>query len=299
MATELSTLERRIIINSTHKWSVPIEIDASASVLSYIGLLLNHKPYLDRCNVTPGDLTDAWGHSIITNRNQFKTAMRPLYGSQASVTDMWNDMELVYTQDEVTAFQHELSHGEFAVAVAMKYFIINNAQMQPEMTLVVNNNKALTQCNKFHNVGEITTKYDLFDTATQRIRRIHNTSIKQVPDLKSFKRYGPTGLIHALDSQVMDNSIDAVIDTFGWAIDIHDAMVLCCESADYARAVYAHGGTPNEPSLKQIHRDRNQILQAYFRSLNIPATAIKQWQAVTAMVQPLSGTLEVNPMCLK
>ena len=48
----------------------------SASVLGYLGLLLNHKPFLDRCNITNGPLTDAWAHPVITNRKQFKTIMR-------------------------------------------------------------------------------------------------------------------------------------------------------------------------------------------------------------------------------
>jgi len=299
MVDELAQLEASVISKSSHKWSCPVEIDASASVISFIGLLLNHKPYMDRCNILHGDLSDAWGHHIITNRNQAKTIMRPLYGSQISAKDMWNDMGIQYTQEEADIFQWELEHGEFAPAVAMKNFLINNAQMQPTMILNVNGHKATTVCNKFHNIGETTTKYDLFDSATKRVRRIHNTSIKQIPDLKSFKRWGPTGLIHALDSQVMDNSVDAVIDKFGWVIDIHDAMVLCAEAADYGRDVYANGRTADEPSLKQIHRDRNFILQEYFRSLNIPASALPEWKRVQAMVQPLQEPLVINPMVLK
>jgi len=299
MIDELSQLESSIISKSNHKWSCPIEIDASASVLSYIGLLLNHKPYLDRCNVLHGDLQDSWGHDVITNRNQFKTAMRPMYGSQMSAKDMWNDMGIQYTQEEVDAFQYELEHGEFAPAVAMKDFLINNARMQPVMMLNVNGHKATTQCNKFHNIGETTTMFDLFDSATQRVRRIHNTSIKQIPDLKSFKRFSQTCIIHSLDSQVMDNTIGATIDTWSWGIDIHDAIILCCEAADYARDVYANGRTPTEPSLKQIHTNRNSILQEYFRSLNIPASAITEWKRVQAMVQPLTTDLTINPMALK
>ena len=31
---------------------------------------------MERCNVLPGKLGDAWGHEIITNRPQCKTIMR-------------------------------------------------------------------------------------------------------------------------------------------------------------------------------------------------------------------------------
>jgi hypothetical protein len=283
-----------------HKWMFPIEIDMSASVIGYIGLLLGHKPYLDRCNITQGDLVDAWGHSTITNRNQFKTAMRPMYGSQMSAREMWNDMDIEYTTDEVLAFQYELTDGEFAPAMAMKDFIINNSRMQSEMHLVVNGESTLTYCNKFHNVGESTSIFDLYDTSTNSIRRIHNTETKRVPDLKSFKRYGQTGNIHHLDGQVMDNTVDAVMDQFGWVIDIHDAMVLCAESADYARDIYANGRTPNEPSLMQIYTNRNQILSAYFTSLNIPASKVTEWKStVVPLIQPLTEPLIINPLVLK
>lgn len=283
-----------------YKWQYPIEIDMSASVIGYYGLLLNHKPFLDRCNITMGDLSDAWGHSVITNRKQFKTAMRPMYGSQLSAKDMWNDMDIEYTNEEAIAFQHELEVGEFAPAMAMKDFIINNSQMQPEMTLVVNGERTLTYCNKFHNVGETTSIFDLYDTATNSIRRIHNTETKRILDLKSFKRYGPTGLIHHLDGQVMDNTTDAVINQYKWAIDIHDALVLCAESADYARHIYANGRTTSEPSLKQIYRDRNRILSEYFTSLNIPASKLAEWKSTVApLIQPLTEELIINPLVLK
>lgn len=304
----LNILKRRALADNlnfadpaivTYKWSVLIEIDMSASVLGFLGLILNHRPFMERCNILRGTLSDAWGHSIVTNRKQFKTAMRPMYGSQLSAQAMWNDMDIEYTMEEVHAFQHELDHGEFRVAVAFKDFLINNAQMQPEMDLIVNGETTHTYCNKFHNVGETTTVYDLFDSATGRIRRIHNTQTKRVPDLHSFKRFGPTGLIHHLDGQVMDNTVNHVIDQYGFAIDIHDAIICCCESADYARDVYANGTTSDEPSLKQIHTNRKSILQNYIRSLNIPASAITEFRAVMAQVEPLTEELHINPLVLK
>ena len=282
-----------------YKWSVPIEIDMSASVLGYIGLLLNHKPFLDRCNITPGDLTDAWSHDVITNRKQFKSIMRQCYGSQMSASDMWNEMQIAHTYEEVQAFNKEMESGDIAVAIKFKDFIIDNCQMQPKMKLHVMNEKVDTYCNKFHNVGEETTMFDLYDTKTDSIRRVHNTSIKQVPDLKSFKRYSVTGLVHNLDGQVMDNTVYHVILKYIFCLPIHDAAILCCEAADYAREIYANGTTTDEPSLKHIHTNRTVILQNYFRSLNIPASAVKEWQLLQRYVIPLEEDLEVNSMVLK
>lgn len=307
---DLQANEEYVIKESAYKWQVPIEIDMSASVLGYIGLLLNHKPFLDRCNITQGDLSDAWGHPVITNRKQFKTIMRQCYGSQMSAQAMWDDMNkgktfddpdyMHYTKAELEAFNKEMESGEIAVAIAFKDFIINNAVMQPIMQLNVLGDKVTTYCNKFYNVGETTSIFDLYDSASNSIRRIHNTETKKVPDLKSFRRYSVTGLVHGLDGRVMDNSTDAVINQYGWVIPIHDAMVLCCESADYARDIYANGRTENEPSLKYVHTNRNQILSDYFTSLNIPASKLAEWKTkVVPLIQPLEEELTINPLVLK
>lgn len=271
---------------------------------------MNHKPFLDRCNITQGDLSDAWGHPVITNRKQFKTIMRQCYGSQMTAQAMWDDMNkgktiedptyIHYTTEEVNAFNKEMESGEIAVAIAFKDFIINNAQMHAVMKLNVLGDQVITYCNRFHNVGESTFVFDLYDTHTNSIRRIHNTETKRVPDLKSFKRYSVTGLIHGLDGKVMNNAADAVIDQHGWVIPIHDAMVLCCESADYAREVYANGRTANEPSLKYVHTNRNQILSDYFTSLGIPASKLTDWNTnVKPLIQPLQQPLVINPLVLK
>lgn len=292
--------EANAILNSNHKWTTPIEIDMSASVLGFMGLLLNHKPFMDRCNITHGELSDAWGHDIVTNRNQFKTIMTNLYGSQQATKAKWTDLDMPFTQDEVDAFDYELEHGEMAVANRFKDFIINNCNPTAKMNLHVLDNKVPTSCNKFHHKGEKTTAYDFYDTATNSAPRVHNTSTVKVPDLNSFRRYMVTGLIHGLDANVMDNAVDAVMDKYNWCIDIHDAMVLCCEAADYGREIYANGRTADEPSLKRIHTNRNTILTNYFKSIGITGAAMQEWATeVKPHIQPLTEELIVNPLVLK
>lgn len=213
---------------------------------------------------------------------------------------MWRDMDLPFTQDEVDAFEYELEYGEMAVANRLKDFIIDNSVMHETMSIKVANETVLVNCNKFHNVGEKTTTYDLFDTTTGLVRRIHNTQTRRVPDLKSFKRVGPTTLIHGLDGQVADNTADAVADKFRWVLTIHDALVLCAEAADYGRDVYANGRTSDEPSLAYIHTNRNSILANFFTSLGIKASKVAEFKSqVLAFVEPLTEPLVINPMVLK
>ena len=236
--------------------------------------------------------------------------MRQCYGSQLSPQAMWDDMNkgknfdnpdyMHYTKQELEAFNNEMESGDIAVAIAFKDFIIDNCRMQPTMKLNVLGDKVTTYCNKFYNVGETTSIFDLYDTDSNSIRRIHNTETKKVPDLKSFKRYSVTGLIHGLDGRVMNNTVDAVIDEYKWCLDVHDAVILCCESADYTREVYANGRTSDEPSLKHIHTNRNKILSDYFTSLNIPASKLAEWKTkVVPLIQPLEEKLSINPLVLK
>lgn len=284
----------------TYKWKFPIEIDVSASVLAVIGLLLNHKPFMERCNVLPGKLGDAWGHEIITNRPQCKTIMRKIYGSQMTAAAMWTEMDIKFTQQEVEAFDYDVEFGEFAVANRLKDFIIDNSVMKPSMSVRVANETVKFNCNKFHIIGDKTTTYDLYDTHTNTIRRIHNTDVVKVPDLKSFKRVGPTTLVHGLDSQCANNTADAIMNQYNWCLDIHDAFILCAEAADYAREIYSYGRTPNEPSLKFINDNRTSILCNLFTDMGIGASKVAEFKReVLAFVEPLTEKLVINPLVLK
>ncbi len=276
-----------------HKWSVFIEIDMSASVLGYFSLLINHRPFMERCNMIGTILGDAWAHDTITNRKQFKTIMRQCYGSQMTPAKMWDDMGIPYTDEEVAAFDAELSQGELAVAKAFKDFIIQECNPQPEMTIHVGNDKPFIKCNRYFNVGEITNIFDIYDSYTNTIRRIHHTDTKRIPDLKSFRRYFVTALIHGLDGQVMDRVCSVLTSEGQSVIDIHDAILLCPTQATLARNEYAK-------QLEWVHANRNSILENYFNSIGISATAMQRWKTeVVPLIIPFEGTFTCNPMVLK
>jgi hypothetical protein len=279
---------------SNHYWSVPIEIDMSASVLGYIGLLLNHKPFMERCNMIGSTLTDAWAHDTITNRKQFKTIMRQCYGSMLTPGEMWREMGIEYTRDEELAFAKELQSGELAIANAFKNFIIENCDPQPVMQIQVADRNIKTFCNRFHNVGETTTKFDLFDSYSNSIRTIQHTDTKKVPDLKAFRRYFVTLIIHGLDGNKMDKTMDELLNIQGqWALSIHDAIITCPSTARLARETYAK-------QLEDIHTNRKSILEDYFKSIGIKASAMAEWKAkVATLVEPFEGTFKCNPMVLK
>lgn len=276
-----------------YKWTVPIELDASASIKSYYGLLLGHKPYLVECNVIVEEdkLNDAWAHDMITNRNQAKSVMRILYGSKQPILDMWSAMDIKGTREEAIAMEKDITTGNLAPANLMKQFMATHSNMQPEMELNIWNEKFIVKCNKFYNRGEKTIKYDLYDSYSKSIKRIHHTDTIKVPNLQQFRTWTSTGLIHHLDSRVMDYTCNIVYNIAKWCIDIHDAIIVDCEYAELAREVYAS-------QIDKLYKDRNSILENYFRSLNISASTLAEWKEIMKLVEP-AGEFKCSPMVLK
>ena len=296
----MTTASKKIETFNGNKWYVPIEIDMSASILGIMGLLLNHKPFMERTNMIGNTIGDAWKHDVITNRIQFKTIMRVCYGSGMSPDQMWKDMDIKFNTKEVQAFEDELEDGEVAVANKFKNFIIGHVKPKEKMLLKIDNESFKVECNKHFNIGETTNQFDFYDTYSNSIKRIHNTKTVKKPDLSSFKRFFVTALVHNLDSQVEDNTVSAVYDAYNWVIDIHDAMVLCCEATDYAKDVYCQGNSSEEPSLKRIYDERNNILSVYFKSVGINASALPDWKSdVQSHVDKYEGKFNCNRIVLK
>lgn len=293
---ELTLTEAQATIEANptpdYKWSVPIEIDMSASVLGYVGLLTNHKPFMERCNMLGEELVDAWEIKGIPKRNQAKVIMKTIYGSSQSCQDMWVEDGIEFTAEDIRAYNEALATGEIAVGDRFSKFIINNCNPTEIMHPHIRDEIFEIECNRYKMVGEKTINYDIYDSESKLYRRIQHTETRKVADLEQFRRFPVTGLIHNLDSQVEDTTSEAVFDFYDWVLDVHDALILDAESADYAREVYAK-------QLEDIHTNRKSILTNYFRSIGIPATAIAEWHEVEKVVEPFRGEFKCNPMVLK
>lgn len=293
---ELTLTEAQATIEANptpdYKWSVPIEIDMSASVLGYVGLLTNHKPFMERCNMLGEELVDAWEIKGIPKRNQAKVIMKTIYGSSQSCQDMWVEDGIEFTAEDIRAYNEALATGEIAVGDRFSKFIINNCNPTEIMHPHIRDEIFEIECNRYKMVGEKTINYDIYDSESKLYRRIQHTETRKVADLEQFRRFPVTGLIHNLDSQVEDTTSEAVYDFYDWVLDVHDALILDTESADYAREVYAK-------QLEDIHTNRKSILTNYFRSIGIPATAIAEWHEVEKVVEPFRGEFKCNPMVLK
>ena len=278
--------------NDYYEWVVPIELDAAASLIQHVGLLLGDRRLLEMTNVIDtGTLTDPWYVEGLS-RYMVKTAATPdFYGSKETCGSLWRKAGIEFTLEDVATYEKAVSEGGFGLIREFKDFILRWVNTQEVMYPVVYEDSFEVQCNKFKHVGEVTVKYDIYDSITRSVRRIHHTKTKNVADLEQFKTFWVTGLIHSIDSQVLNFVMENVMPNYGWGIDIHDAVVCCPETASDVRQWYGE-------ELKTIYDNRDVILSKYFNSIGIGAEAIEDWKALKSKIVPV-GELVVSPMALK
>jgi len=285
---DIKSLLRNLDLSKS--WDVPIELDASASMLGYIGCLLGDARLLEETNMHGTALSDPWQRGM--NRTMFKHAATPLlYGSSRSCENLWKSKKHKYTDKDVTLFINELNRGSLGVAVALKDLIISYCKLQPEMAINVAGEKFNIECNRYRNVGEETKTYTIYDSVDRLLRTIHHTTTKKVPDLEQFRRFTVTCLIHNLDSQVANKVTQSVIERYGWCLDIHDAFLVHPSAAKYCRARYAQ-------EMQCIYDNRKQILADYFASIGIGPEAQASWNALQAKVVPVTN-FKCRPTVLK
>ena len=272
-------------------WSVPLELDAAASMIGYEGCLLGDERLLTMTNMHGSTLSDPW-HLEGMSRLHVKSAATPLlYGSSQTVSSLWQDKKLDYTLDQLKIFQRELNTGALGLANDFKEFIIRNCKPKETMQVEIWNDKFTIECNRFTHIGDVTVSYSIYDSVTGKIKTIHHTKTKNVADLDQFRTYFVTLLIHCLDSQVASNVAKKVYDKYQWVLDIHDAFIVCPEAASDVRKWYAE-------EMDKIYSNRQDILARYFKSIGIGPEANAQWLDLQDKVKPVAN-FKCQPMVLK
>ena len=276
----------------TYKWSVPIELDASASMLQYEGLLTGDQRLLDMTNIIGHTLNDPWKLEGMPRLMLKKAATPMLYGSSQACYQLWQDNGIKYTQEDIERYTKEMAEGPFGVANLLKEFIINNAAPKAEMKVKIWDEEFDVSCNRYRNIGEKTRAYKIWDSIDKQYNIVLHTDTKKIPDLQQFKRYFMTLLVHNLDSQVANKVIGKVMDKYGWGIPIHDAFIVSPAAAADTRKWYAE-------ELKKIYDNRESILRNFFKSIGITSAATSQWKDLMKKVVPVENDLTINPMALK
>lgn len=278
---------------NSHQWIVPIELDAGASMLQYIGALTNDVRILTMTNmVGEPNLVDPWSCDGIP-RALFKHAATPrLYGSSQAVHEIWQEWGHEYTLEQLQLMNRQFDVGAIGVANRFKDFIINNVSPHPHMKVRIWGEEFTIECNRFKQVGTVTRKYNIYDSTDKRTNDLHHTQTRAEPDLEQFRRYFVTLLIHHLDSRVANTVIGKYTEKYGSGIDIYDAFIINPEAAFDVRAWYAE-------ELEAIHRDRKVILSEYFTSIGINGGAQGEWERFTSTIVPLTESFKCRHMALK
>jgi hypothetical protein len=295
-----SSLVRHLSVHSEHnyrdetyKWTVPIELDASASMLQYEGILLGDKRLMEMTNVIGETLEDPWKLEGMSRQMLKKAATPMLYGSSKTCGELWQDNGIQYGPEDIALYTKEMADGPFGVANMLKEFIINNAAPKSSMKVKIWNEEFDVSCNRYRNVGEKARAYKIWDSEDKQYNTVLHMDTKRVPDLKQFKRYFMTLLVHNLDSQVANKVIGKVMDKYGWGIPIHDAFIVSPAAAADVRKWYGE-------ELEKIYENRKEILKDFFISIGIsPGKAQEEWNNLKSKVVPFEGTFTASSMALK
>lgn len=276
----LERLYDNLDIYDGSNWVVPIELDATASMIQIEGVLLNDYNMLNETNVVnPTELQDVWSHNDIPRKNFKAVATPTLYGSSKSPLDLWKSKNLTFTSSELIAMEYELDKGVLGLANDFKNFIISNVDPKPAMTVRIRNEEFTINCNRYRNLGDFMKKYPAYDTGLDTVLTINHTHTKRIPDLDQFRRYFVTLLVHNLDSQIAD----VVAGLLDWCLPIYDAFIVMPCEAIRTRTLYT-------TELDSIHTDRRSILQNYFDSIGIPMNTETQtqWSNILRKVVPIT-----------
>jgi len=270
--------------------SIPIELDASASMLQIEGALLNHRTFLELTNVIGKEVNDPWYVEGITRKQVKFHATPTLYGSSQTAETLWKKNNVSYTRKHVATMNYEIQNGQFAVANAFKEMLIEHVRPSETMQVVCWKDTFTIKCNRFRNVGEYTKRYPLYSSDEKQIIPIVHTHTKHVPDLKQFRRYFPTLLIHNIDSKIADTI--CLNESIDWIISIHDAFLVSATTAKTVRSLYSE-------QIEEVYRDRANILNNFFSSIRISNKAQKDWADLQELVVPFEGKFTCNALALK
>jgi hypothetical protein len=248
--------------NKPFYWRVPIEIDATASLSQIAGALLNDKKVLMETNVIGNRIRDFWTIDGVPRKAVKKSLTPILYGSTKSPFSLLKAGGIEVTKEQLKLISHELRYGKYKTISNFKDYVLKYVEPEPEMNVVINGEEFTVYCNRFNIVGEYSKKYFIYDTEEERVKMVFNTATKRVPNLKVFKRYFQTLLIHNLDSQVANHICNEVISDEVSMIPIHDAFVVNPLLANKVEELYFR-------ELMKINLNRVKILVNYFKSIGI------------------------------
>ena len=241
-------------------WLVPIELDATASAVQFLSVLLNDHALMEQVNlIYDGILHDFWASTDLPREHMKRYLTPHIYGSQASARDLWMKNHLQVTPELLAIAKRVENLPHVRGIFLLKNHILENMAMpQPEMNVNIGTESFTVHCTRFvpSRRVEFVRVYKPINDKIGVDIPIRVPNLKE-PDLESFKRFFPSCLIHNLDSQVA-NQICRRLD---WVIPNHDAWIISPNDGLKLRLWYV--------SLlhRKVYAQRHSILARYLASI--------------------------------
>jgi hypothetical protein len=237
--------------NPNHLVTAAIEVDFSASNMTIIGLLLGHQDYVDHTKYM-------WNIEGLS-KNHVKFAQTPyVFGGKKSIVVYWTDKKLEFTKEQVTTMQYEMRKGKFSVANRLKDIIIDHCHPEEFQEVNVRGHNHVVECNKHQRVLETTKQHIVYDSVKDQFSAIEHSTTVAIPDLNKFRTYFMTGLIHSVDSSVLDY----ICLHMDWILPIHDAGIVSWSGATKMRKLALR-------EMQDLRREGRSIIEYYLESINI------------------------------
>ena len=269
--------------DNTHKVTTPLEVDFSASNMTIIGLLLG-------CNQYVNHTSYMWKVDGLSKQH-VKFAQTPyVFGSTAPIKTLWTKNHLTFTPEQIDIMRYEQTKGRFAIANEFKDILVKHSHPTAISQFNIGEERFTVECNKSKNVGDTTKSYIVLDSKTKKFNLINHTHTHKVPDVKQFKRYCSSGIIHNRDSRLLDN----VCQKMEWILPIHDAGIVTWSGAT----------TMRNYAVKEMHHlydNRKETVYNYLKSINVDQAGMVRYAKLLSRIEEVNGdsNMNISPYLLK
>ena len=128
------------------------------------------------------------------------------------------------------------------------------------MKVKIFNEEFTIECNRFKKNIETIKEYYIYNSSNGLVKKVTRT-VNVIPNLREFKRFFQTLLLHNLDSQIC-NTICTKVD---WVLPNHDSFTAHPNNQLHISKIYTD-------EMYKIWRNRKNILIQYFKSIGITET---------------------------
>lgn len=221
--------------DKNHPWSIPVEIDQTASVCSYIGAITRNKGLLEITNsIGHGKISDPWTIGNIP-RDAVKLVQQVFYGSGKTLREIMSAEGFQIEEKDIRVVMKALNSGVFKIA---KMYSEACKSGSPTSSITVNcgvdsytflNQHPLEEEDEEGHKRPVGThediKYGHINPLTKRVGlATFKIMTKMKLDKDRIRSLYPTSLVHHLDAWTMSQVIEYFHNNELWCIPNHDAV---------------------------------------------------------------------------